>query len=119
MSKILKTNKLDGKIKDMLLILTLGILLIIAITQVFQPQNGNTQTITSPNEKEQKLSVLLQEINGVGDADVIICETEEGVLGVVIVCEGANDLQVNMHLREAVSTALGTAQSNVKIYLKK
>ena len=119
MSKIFKKYKLDSKMKDMLLILTLGILLIIAITQVFQPQNGNTQTITSPNEKEQKLSVLLQEINGVGDADVIICETEEGVQSVVVVCEGANDLQVVMNVREAVSAALGAKQSSIKVYLKK
>jgi hypothetical protein len=39
LSKIFKKYKLDSKMKDMLLILTLGILLIIAITQVFQPQN--------------------------------------------------------------------------------
>ena len=71
------------------------------------------------SETERKLVSLLEEMNGVGEAEVMVCETEEGVLGVVIVCEGANDLQVNMHLREAVSTALGTAQSNVKIYLKK
>ena len=62
---------------------------------------------------------LLEEMNGVGKAEVMVCETEDGVLGVVIVCEGANDLQVNMHVREAVATALGTAQNNVKIYLKK
>ena len=119
MSKIFKKYKLDSKMKDMLLILTLGILLIIAITQVFQPQNEGVQTITSANEKEQKLSVLLQEMNGVGDADVIICETEEGVQSVVVVCEGANDLQVVMDVREAVSAALGAKQSSIKVYLKK
>ena len=119
MSKALKKNRLDGKMKDMLLILTLGMLLIIAIMQVFQPQNEGIQTITSANEKEQKLSVLLQEISGVGDANVIICETEEGVQSVVVVCEGANDLQVVMNVREAVSAALGAKQNSIKVYLKK
>ena len=86
--------------------------------QVFQPQNEGIQTITSANEKEQKLSVLLQEISGVGDANVIICETEEGVQSVVVVCEGANDLQVVMNVREAVSAALGAKQNSIKVYLK-
>ena len=37
----------------------------------------------------------------------------------VVVCEGANDFQVVMHVREAVAAALGTEQKAVKIYLKK
>ena len=49
----------------------------------------------------------------------MICETEEGVLGAVVVCEGAKNIRVNMDIREAVATALGTKESAVKIYLKK
>ena len=61
----------------------------------------------------------LQEIDGVGEASVIVYEKEGDVENVVVVCEGANDLRVVMNVREAVASALGTEQNSVKIYLKK
>ena len=54
-----------------------------------------------------------------GDVNVMICESEDGVQSVVVVCEGANDLRVNMNIREAVAAALGTDEKSVKIYLMK
>lgn len=70
-------------------------------------------------ESELKIKRLLQEIEGVGEAEVAVCETEDGVKSVVVVCEGANDLRVIMTVREAVASALGTQEKSVKIYLKK
>lgn len=114
-----KRAPLEGGIKDLLLIFVLGILLLVAISFVFTKENEKDTTTSMPSEKEQKLSNLLQEIEGVGKASVIICETEEGVQSVVVVCEGANDLQVVMDVREAVSAALGAKQSAIKVYVKK
>ncbi len=54
-----------------------------------------------------------------GIVRVMICEDEDGVESVVVVCEGANDLRVNMDIREAVSAALGTDEKSVKIYQMK
>ena len=109
-----------GKIKDVLLLAALGFALLLVSWQVFRGEDS-TSTIQSSalSENERKISRLLQEINGVGRADVMICETEEGVQSVVVVCDGANDLQVIMNIREAVSAALGTEGKSVKIYLKK
>ncbi|MBR2375017.1 MAG: hypothetical protein IKA88_01880 [Clostridia bacterium] len=70
-------------------------------------------------ESEQKIARILEEIDGVGDAEVIVCETEDGVKSAVVVCEGARDFTVVLDVREAVAAALGTEQSAVKIYLKK
>jgi hypothetical protein len=47
-----------------------------------------------------------------------VCETEDGVQSVVVVCEGANNLQVIMDIKEAVAAAVGAQEKNVKIYLK-
>lgn len=114
-----KTRKPNGKRKEVFLLSVLGVVLCLAVWLVLADGKTLVTSGKQYSETERKLVSLLEEMNGVGEAEVMVCETEEGVLGVVIVCEGANDLQVNMHLREAVSTALGTAQSNVKIYLKK
>ena len=108
-----------GKIKDALLLSVLALILLFAVWKIFYVDEENALKNVSASETEQKISSLLSEINGVGKADVMICETEDGVQSVVVVCEGANDLQVVMDVREAVAAALGTEEKAVKIYLKK
>ncbi len=113
-----KKNARSGKIKEVLVIGGLAIALLLAVWNVFftgdKVSVAGTQT-----PAEEKVSRLLEQIHGVGKADVAICETEDGVQSVVVVCEGANDLQVLMNVREAVASAVGTQEKNVKIYLKK
>ncbi len=109
----------NGKIKDVLIIAALALVLIIAIWRIFYVDEKNTSSISTMSENEKKVSQILAEMQGVGEAEVMICETEDGVQSVVVVCEGAQNLQVIMDVREAVATALGTDQKSVKVYLKK
>lgn len=108
-----------GKWKDVLIIAALALILVIAVWRIFYSGKDSEETLATASENEQKVSKLLAEIDGVGKAEVMICETEEGVQSVVVVCEGANDLQVIMDVREAVAAALGTQEKSVKVYLKK
>ena len=111
---------IDGKLKDILLLSILALVLIFAAWKIFDTDESEERiTVASGSENEQKICRLLQEIEGVGDADVMICETEDGVQSVVVVCDGARDLQVIINVREAVAAALGTDEKAVKIYLKK
>ncbi len=105
--------------KDLLAVCLLGILLLVGVWVVFR--DGDTQNAANVNatQAEQNVSALLSQIDGVGKAEVMICQTEDGVQSVVVVCEGANDLQVIMNVREAVAAALGTQEKAVKVYLKK
>ena len=109
----------NGKIKDVLILCGLAIVLIVAAWKIFYTKEEGVGVTFTGTEAEQKVGKILESIEGVGDAEVMICATEEGVQGVVVVCEGANDLQVVMNVREAVATALGTEQKAIKIYLKK
>jgi len=109
-----------GRIKDVLLLGALGLLLVFAAWKVFYTEDSAVKTSTATqSETERKVSRLLSEIEGVGEASVMICETEEGVTGAVVVCEGANDIRVVIDIREAVAAALGTKEKEVKVYLKK
>ncbi len=111
---------IEGKIKDILIVSVLALALVFAVWKVFYTDEESVSTAaTAATETERKVGQLLQQIEGVGEADVMICETENGVQSVVVVCEGANDLQVIMNIREAVAAALGTQEKAVKIYLKK
>lgn len=110
----------SGKSKEILWIAVLGLALLLIAWFLFGGnEKKRTERTESQTSNEQKISRLLEKIDGVGDADVMICETEDGVQGAVVVCEGANDFFVVIKVREAVATALGTEEKAVKIYLKK
>lgn len=112
--------KFKGRTKDILILAIIGLVLLIAIWKVFQPNEKDASVgMLVMNNQEEQLSYLLSQMDGVGTAEVAIFETDEGVKNVVIVCEGANDFQVVMNIREAVALAIGAEARNVKIYLKK
>ena len=105
---------------DVLLVGALAILLFFVAWTVFhEDENVENVNAVQMSETEQKLALILQEIEGVGEASVAVCEEEGKVTSVVVVCEGAKDFRVVLDVREAVSTALNTDQKSVKIYLKK
>ena len=118
-------NLFKSKWKDTVTFILIALILAIAVWLVFgkgaettsSVSNSTTSAVSS--EEEIKLAELLSQIQGVGEVDVMIYQTESGEKSVVVVCDGANNLQVNMDVREAAATALGTTQQAVKIYLKK
>ncbi len=114
-----KNSIFTGKTRDIFILVGLGLALLFTSWKVFQKDTKSASSAITMTENEQKIVRLLEEIDGVGDVDVVICETEEEIKSVVVVCEGASDLRVTLNVREAVSAALGTEQSVVKIYLKK
>jgi len=108
-----------NKLKNIALFFALAAFLCLAVVQVFFTEDKNEPTV-GVSDLEKELAVLLNEIEGVGKADVMICQAEDGdVESVVVVCEGADDLLVLMNVREAVSAAVGTDEKAVKIYQKK
>lgn len=114
----LKKHRVFSKIKEILIIGSLAIALVFAVWKVFYNKDSQVVNV-SITSTEEKVGRLLQSIDGVGDAEVAIYETDEGVQSVVVVCDGANNLKVVLNVREAVASALGTQEKNVKIYLKK
>ncbi len=114
-----KNTVMRFKIKDLIILGGLAIVLVFASWKIFYTQDNKSILTNATTQTEEKVSKLLEEITGVGTADVMICETEEGVKSVVVVCEGGNDFQVIMSVRQAVAAALGTSEKSVKVYQKK
>jgi hypothetical protein len=111
---------LSERIKDVIWISIVALILFLACFLVFgKEENVESVAMAKMSEKEQKISQILHEIDGVGEVSVVVCEEEDEVKSVVVVCEGAKDIRVVMEVREAVATALNTQQKSVKIYLKK
>ena len=114
-----REKRIHKKQREILLVGGIALFLIIAVWQVFFTTPTQETGVTLMSENERKVSRILKEIEGVGEASVMICETEEGVQSVVVVCDGAKDLRVLMDVREAVAAALGTDEKSIKVYLKK
>lgn len=113
-------SKFGGKTRDIIILIVCGLLLLVMGWSIFHSKS-NTSALGKDaySANEWKAMRILGEIEGVGEASVVVSETPEGVQSVVIVCEGARDIGVVMNVREAVATALNTPQKSVKIYLKK
>ncbi|MBQ7831547.1 MAG: hypothetical protein IJ393_05700 [Clostridia bacterium] len=109
----------NGKIKEIAILIALALVLIFTAWSVFRDKDTQTDSLANMTDTELKVARILQEIEGVGEANVIVYETNEGIESVVVVCDGANDFKVVMDVREAVAAALGTTEKSVKIYLKK
>ena len=104
--------------KETVLLVGLAIALVVVGWNVFHREEAAQESVIL-SETEKKLMAILSNIDGVGAVEVMICETEDGVQSVVVVCEGANDISIVMDVREAVAAALGTEEKAVKVYLKK
>lgn len=114
-----REKRINKKKKEILILGVVALFLIVAVWQVFFKEPTQEASISILSENERKVSRILKEIEGVGEASVMICETEEGVQSVVVVCEGAKNLRVVMDVREAVAAALGTEEKSIKVYSKK
>ncbi len=114
----MKWNIPKAKIRNLAMFFAVGTLLAVLMFQVFSKEEKSVSNVGN-TELETELCMLLQEMDGVGEVNVMIYENENNVEGVVIICDGANNLQVNMNIREAVAAALGTNEKSIKIYLKK
>jgi len=93
---------------------------VFASWKIFNTNDADTTFFSNAmSANEEKISRLLSEMDGVGEAQVMICEENDEVQSVVVVCEGAGNFQVVIRIREAVAAALGTEEKAVKVYLKK
>ena len=106
--------------KKILLIAVLLIALVLLAFLLYGSKGKVTTAASQPTTErtapETKLMRILSEIDGVGQAEVMINESENGVEGVIIVCEGANSLMTRNDVINAVVTALKVNKNNIAIY---
>ena len=108
-------KRLKSKAMEVLLLSGLALILCVAVWRVFL---NDESALKEQSTEEAKLVALLETMEGVGEAEVMISSMENGSRGAVVVCDGATRLSVIADVREAVATALGIEEKNVKVYLK-
>ena len=115
MRKVIDWVKKNKKI--IIVVLLLAILIgTVYIIDKGKPKASSTVVTSAKSEKEIKLTGILSNIDGVGKTDVMITEEEGKIVGVVIVCEGADSLLTRSNILNAVSTALNVDKKIIAIY---
>lgn len=103
--------------KKLIAVIALVVLLIVAVFLLFG--DGKKQSSLSDSfrsDTELRLVALLESMDGVGDAEVMVTENDGDVTGVVVVCDGANSIVVRNDILNAVSTALDINKNIIAIY---
>lgn len=116
MKKLLEYLKVNKKI--FIIIALLAVLIVLAVF-LYGGRSNLLQTSadgTAKSENEIKLTRILTEIDGVGKTEVMINEGENGVEGVIIVCEGAYNIMTRNDILNAVTTAFNVNKNNIAIY---
>lgn len=106
------------KEKKKLIIVVLLIALLVLVVFLFFGSDSGTDAYGgyAKSETELRLIALLERMDGVGDAEVMVTENDGVIAGVVIVCEGANSIMVRNDILNAVSTALDINKNIIAIY---
>lgn len=105
--------------KKILIISCLLVILIALAMLLYGSKNKFTVASSDSGSRsatEVKLMRVLSEIEGVGKAEVMINEGRDGVVGVIIVCEGAYNIMTRSDILNAASTALNVDKNNIAIY---
>ena len=115
MRKVIDYVKKNKKI----IIVVLLIAILIGTVYIIDKGKSNTASTAANSAKsatEVKLTEILSSIEGVGRTDVMITEEEGKIVGVVIVCDGADNLMTRSNILNAVSTALNIDKKIIAIY---
>lgn len=112
-----KVKSLFKRYKNIIIVLAL-LIIFIGIAVIFFGNSTQSLTVnnSSRSETETKLIRILSEIEGVGKAEVMVNEGKSGIEGVVIVCEGANNIMIRNDVINAVKIALNIDKNNIAVY---
>ncbi len=104
--------------KTILIICVLLLVFVLAAVLLFDNKIKVNSTTTDiiRTDTETKLMRILSEIDGVGNSEVMVTEEGEKIQGVVIVCEGAQNIMVKNDVLNVVTTVLNVEKSNIAIY---
>ncbi|MDO4485802.1 MAG: hypothetical protein Q4C46_04315 [Bacillota bacterium] len=116
--------KNDPEYKDKALKAAAVIIIIAVIFLSFdvftQNRDGRRQIIDKDGGTESELCIILSDIEGAGDVDVMLqYDRDDSVTGAIVTAEGAGDPVVKNNLINAVMAVFNIPSSSVEVFEKK
>lgn len=78
-------------------------------------QSPEARTGAEPTELEARLERVLGAVDGAGEVRAMVNENEEGVVGALIVAEGAQDIGVRLALMQAARAILNVEIERIEV----
>lgn len=76
--------------------------------------------VSAMDEEEARLAAVLGRIEGAGKVQTMISrDSDDNIVGVLVIAEGADDITVMLKLLSATTTALGVDRQIVDVYTMK
>lgn len=112
----------EKKLLTLVLMLLCGLALI-GLSFAFAQQAENKQEYGrdvsyAAGGVEERLARVLSQIAGAGQVEVLVTEGEQGVVGVLVVADGAQELSVRTELMRAAMTALDVPADAVEVFAR-
>ena len=98
------------------IILLIALLLVFAVYRVFFKSEKKSSSTYEATELEERLSMILSKIDGVGNATVMVSEEDGRAVSAVIVFRGADSILTRIRVIDAVAGALGIGKENILVY---
>ena len=114
MKKLIEAIKAN---RTLLIILAVVLLLIIIVVVFYDGgEDAASGQLSEKSRTETRLEEILSSIDGVGESSVMVTEDGEDIIGVVIVCQGADNIMTRSDILNVVSTALNIQKNIIAIY---
>ena len=91
--------------------LLLALLLLLGILLMLLP----TASADEPVDEERRMSELCAELSGVGRCTVMLNKNEGEVVSAAVLCDGADSPEVELELKELLSTLLGIGYNRISV----
>ena len=113
------TSCRDKALKIIALMIILAVV-ILSFDVFTQSRDGRRQIIDEDGGTESELCMILSDINGAGDVDVMLQYGEdEKITGAIVTAEGAGNPVVKNNLINAVMAVFNIPSSSVEVFEKK
>ena len=113
-----QVNK-DIALKIVAVIIILAVILL-SFDVFTQSKDGRRQIVDKDGGTESELCMILSDIDGVGDVDVMLqYDKDENITGAIVTAEGAGSPVVKINLINAVMAVFNIPSSSVEVFEKK
>ena len=103
-----------NKTVRIVLLCVAALLLLFAVWKVFFAADVDKTNGYAATEEEARLSTLLEKIDGVGEATVMVNRSDDGTK-VVVVFDGTDGILTRLRITEVVSSAMNIPASSVLV----